>query len=84
MVALHLLAGAVAGSIFAIRTLLTLVALVLIECIGVTIAWGVPMGFWSVGSLIAIQMGYLGGIYLRSVLERAGVAEPVVRPRHRF
>jgi hypothetical protein len=83
VVAFHFLAGLVAGSVFAVRTLLTLVALVLIECVGVTIAWGVSIGSWTLGSLIAIQVGYLGGIYLRSVLEQAGIAEPSVRPRHR-
>jgi hypothetical protein len=82
-VAFHFLAGTVTGSIFAVRTLLTLVALVLIECIGVAIAWGISIGLWSLGSLIAVQVGYLGGIYLRSVLEHAGIAEPNVRPRHR-
>ena len=65
------------------RTLLTLVALVLMECIGVTIACGLSTGFWSLGSLFAVQVGYLGGICLRSVLEHVGVAEPNVRPRHR-
>jgi hypothetical protein len=49
----------------------------------VTIAWGTSMGLWSLGSLIAVQVGYLGGIYLRSVLEHVGIAEPNVRPRHR-
>ena len=83
VVALHFLAGSVTGSIFAVRTLLFLVALVLIECVGVTIAWGVSMGFWSLGSLIAVQMGYLGGIYFRSVLEHVGVAEPNVRTHRR-
>lgn len=83
VVAFHFLAGSVTGSIFAVRTLLTLVALVLIECVGVTIAWGVSMGFWSLGSLIAVQMGYLGGIYFRSVLEHVGIAEPNVRLRRR-
>ena len=83
VVAFHFLAGSVTGSIFAVRTLLTLVALVLIECAGVTIAWGVSMGFWSLGSLIAVQMGYLGGIYFRSVLEHVGIAEPNVRLRRR-
>ena len=83
MVALHCLAGAVTGSVFAVRTLLTLVALVLTECVGVTIACGTSMGLWSLGSLIAVQVGYLGGIYLRSVLEHVGIAEPNVRPRHR-
>jgi hypothetical protein len=83
VVAFHFLAGSVTGSIFTVRALLTLVALVLIECIGVTIAWGFSMGFWSLGSLIAVQMGYLGGIYFRSMLEHAGLAEPDVRPRRR-
>jgi hypothetical protein len=83
VVAFHFLAGSVTGSIFAVRTLLTLVALVLIECVGVTIAWGVSMGFWSLGSLIAVQMGYLGGIYFRRVLEHVGIAEPNVRLRRR-
>jgi hypothetical protein len=84
VVALHFLAGSVAGSIFAVRTLLTLVALILIECVGVTIAWGLSMGLWSLGGLIAIQVGYLGGIYLRSVLEHMGIAEPHVRSHHRL
>jgi hypothetical protein len=83
MVAFHFLAGSVTGSIFAVRTLLTVVALVLIECVGATIAWGICMGGWSLGSLIAVQMGYLGGIYFRSVLEHLGIAEPNIRPRRR-
>jgi hypothetical protein len=81
--AFHFLAGSVTGAIFAVRTLLTLVALVLVECIVVTIAWGVSMGFSSLGSLVAVQMGYLGGIYFRSVLEHMGIAEPDARPRRR-
>jgi hypothetical protein len=80
---LHFLAGMVAGSIFTVRTLLALVALVLIECVGVTIVWGVSVGFWSLGNLIAVQAGYLGGIYFRSVLEQLGIAQPNAGPRHR-
>ena len=83
VVSLHCLAGAVTGSVFAVRTLLTLVALVLTECVGVTIAWGTSMGLWSLGSLVAVQVGYLGGVCLRSALEHVGVAEPIARPRHR-
>ena len=83
VVAFHFLAGSVTGSIFDVRTLLTLVALVLIECAGATITWGLSTGLWSLGSLIAVQMGYLGGIYLRSVLEQVGIAKPNVRSRHR-
>ena len=84
VVAFHFLAGAVTGSIFAARALLTLAALVLMECIGVTIAWGLSTGFWSLGSLFAVQVGYLGGICLRSLMEHVGIAEPNVRARHRY
>ena len=84
VVALHCLAGTVAGSVFAVRTLLILVALVLTECVGVTIARGTSMGLWSLGSLVAVQLGYLGGIYLRSVLEHVGIGIPDVHPRRHF
>jgi hypothetical protein len=81
-VAFHFLAGLAAGSIFAVRTLLTLVAIVLIECVGVAIWRGFSTGFfWALGSLVAVQFGYLGGIYLRSVLEHVGIGVPEVHPR---
>ena len=54
-------------------------ALVLTEC-WVRIVWGVSRGFWSLGSLITVRMGYLGGTYLPDVLEHVGIAEPNVRP----
>ena len=48
VVAFHFLAGAVTGSIFAVRTFLTLVAFVLMECVGATIAWGLSgFGCWE-------------------------------------
>ena len=51
--------------------------------VGVTIAWGTSMGLWSLGSLVAVQVGYLGGVWLRSALEHVGIAEPIAPPRHR-
>jgi hypothetical protein len=83
VIALHFLAGSVAGSIFAVRTLLTLVALVLVECAGMTVALGLAVGGWLLASLVALQIGYLAGIYIRSVLERAGFAVSGAQPRHR-
>jgi hypothetical protein len=81
--AFYLLAGLVAGAIFAIRTLLTLAGLVLVECVGVTFTLGVSAGFWSLGGLVALQIGYLAGVYLRDVLELARVNEPGAgRSRH--
>lgn len=82
VVAYHFLAGLVAGPIFAVRTLLTLVAFVLIECVGVMVWRGVSGGlFWALGSLVAVQAGYLAGVYLRSVLKQVGIVAPDVHPR---
>jgi hypothetical protein len=81
--AFHFLAGSVTGSIFAVRTLLILIALVLVECVGAAIVWGVAVGFWSLGNLVAVQVGYLGGICCRSVLEHMGIAQPDARPSRR-
>jgi hypothetical protein len=41
----------------------------------------ISLSFWSLGSLVAVQIGYLGGIYLRSVLEHVGIGVPDVHPR---
>jgi hypothetical protein len=82
VIALHFIAGTVAGSVFNVRTLLTLVGIVLGECVSVTLLLGFTAGLCAVGGLVAVQLGYLGGIYLRSVLERVGIAQPNVRPHH--
>jgi hypothetical protein len=83
VVAFHFLAGVVAGSIFAVRTLLTVIGLVLIGCVGVTIWRGASAGaLWSVGSLVSIQAGYLSGIYVRSLLEHAGIVTHAQSRRH--
>ncbi|BAM88869.1 conserved hypothetical protein [Bradyrhizobium oligotrophicum S58] len=82
VIALHFGAGAVAGAIFNVRTLLVLVAVVFVECIAVSVASGLSAALVSVGGLVAVQLGYLAGIYLRSVLERVGIAHPSIRPEH--
>jgi hypothetical protein len=82
VIALHFVVGAVAGSMFTVRTLLALVAIVLLECVTATVALGFAAGLCSVGGLVAVQIGYLAGIYLRSVLEHVGIAQPSIRPHH--
>ena len=77
VIALHFVAGAVAGSMFTVRTLLALVGFVVVECVAATVALGSTAGLYSVGGLVAVQIGYLAGIFLRSVLERVGIAQPV-------
>ncbi len=80
--AFHLLAGVITGAVFAVRTLLTLIGLVLAECIGVAIALGASAGLWSLSGLVAIQIGYLAGVFLRDVVEVTRVTEPGPGRRH--
>jgi hypothetical protein len=82
VIALHFGAGAVAGAIFNVRTLIALVAIVAVECIAVAVTSGLSAAFLSAGGLVAVQVGYLVGVYLRSILERAGIAHPSIRPEH--
>lgn len=82
---LHLIAGMIAGSIFSVQTLLLLIALVMAECVSVAVILSLTSGLWALQLLIAVQLGYLAGIYLRSVVEARGaaIAKPGVQPRRR-
>jgi hypothetical protein len=76
------LAGFLTGSIFRVRALLGLVIIVLIECVATAAMSGFQAGLWSLTSLVAIQMGYLGGVFARSVLEKIGLlSEPETHVR---
>lgn len=82
VIALHFVAGTVAGSIFAVRTLLALAGIVLAECVAAAAMIGYSAVLCSAGSLVAIQVGYLAGIFLRAVLEHNGIAQSSTRPHH--
>lgn len=70
----HLLIGLIAGSIFRIQTLVVLVLAVLVEGVACMILRGAYAGLVSLlVSQCALQFSYLGGVYLRTILERAGV-----------
>jgi hypothetical protein len=79
---LHFVAGLLVGSLFGVQTLLVLALAVLVEA-GVSVAlFGVSSGLiWLFVSQVALQFGYLGGMYLRSILERAGIV--IVAPQSR-
>jgi hypothetical protein len=71
---LHLIAGLVVGSLFGVQTLVVLVFAVFIEAGTAVALRGLSTGLvWFLISQIALQLGYLGGMYLRSILERAGI-----------
>jgi hypothetical protein len=80
-VAVHFFVGLVTGSVFAVRTLLGLVAVVLLECLVAAIVYGAAYGFWWLSALLAVQLGYLAGLYVRSVLEHAGLTASNARTR---
>jgi hypothetical protein len=76
-----LLAGAVTGSLFKIRTLLILLGFVCAESILLVFVQGSIAGLETIANLIALQIGYFTGVYTRSVLEHAGYSFPSVRTR---
>ena len=78
-VAIHFLIGILTGSVFRVRVLLGLVAVVLFECLAAALALGAAAALWPLTGLVAVQIGYLGGLLIRSVLEKAGLAEPGAR-----
>jgi hypothetical protein len=73
VIAIHLLIGLVAGTVFGVQTLLVLALLVLVEGVGDVVLNGFSVGiFWWVGAEVSLQLGYLGGIFVRSMIERIG------------
>ncbi len=70
----HLIAGLIAGSIFRVQILVILALAVLVEGGASFLLLGPVAGLvWLLVSEVALQFGYLGGMYLRSLLERVGV-----------
>ena len=68
----HFFAGAVTGSVFKVRSLLILLSLVFVESVMLSIVHGSIVGVWALANLVGVQIGYLAGIYARSILEQAG------------
>jgi hypothetical protein len=66
----HLIAGLIAGSIFRVQTLVLMVLAVLAESAVSSFLLGAFAGLlWLLVSQVALQIGYLGGMYIRSLLE---------------
>jgi hypothetical protein len=80
----HLLAGGVTGSIFKARTLLLVLSFVLVEFAILTLVAGSNVVLWAVASLIAVQVGFAAGMYIRGLLEHAGYSLTRVGKRRMF
>ena len=79
---LHFVAGILVGSLFGVQTLAVLALAVCVEAGAAVALGGASTGLiWLVVSQVALQFGYLGGMYVRSILERLGIV--VIAPQSR-
>ena len=78
---LHSLAGIVTGSLFKSRTLLFVLALFLAETVIVSAAGMHVAAAWILTNLVAIQLGYVVGVFVRWAAEQAGYSIPPARIR---
>jgi hypothetical protein len=81
---LHFIAGLMSGSLFGAKTLVVLALAMLVEGVVSLFLNGPSMGLvWLLTGQAALQAGYLGGVFLRSALDRAGIIlapQPSRRP----
>jgi hypothetical protein len=83
IVAIHLLVGLLAGTVFGVQTLLVLALVVMVEAAGAVVVNGLSVDiFWWVGAEVSLQLGYLAGIFLRSMIERMGGITKLASNRH--
>jgi hypothetical protein len=78
-IAIHLLAGAVAGSVFRLGTLSLMLGFVLVETALLGLVQGSAALPWAAAALAAVQVGFVAGILARSALEYAGYAQSNMR-----
>ena len=76
-------AAAVIGSLFKVRVLLILIALIIIEFTAVVMAGGIGWQ-WMILNLLDVQAGYVAGVCLRGGLEYLGYSIPPARPRRLY
>ena len=79
----HSLAGAVTGSVFKIRALLLLLAVILTEAAALSALDARVAAWWALVNVISVQFAYLAGIFFRRTLEQTGYSLPPVIPRSR-
>jgi hypothetical protein len=79
----HSLAGVVTGSVFKIRALLLLLAVILTEVAALSPLDVRVAAWWALVNVISVQFAYLAGIFFRRTLEQTGYSLPPVIPRSR-
>ena len=69
----HSLAGVVTGSVFKIRALLLLLAVILTEVAALSPLDVRVAAWWALVNVISVQFSYLAGIFARRTLERLDI-----------
>jgi hypothetical protein len=71
----HLVAGLLAGAFFRVQTLIVLALLVLIEVVlGMGTSGVAFLAVWWFAAETMLQLGYLVGVFARSIFERSDPA----------
>lgn len=68
---LHLVAGLVTGSTFKIKTLLLIMCCVAVELVGAACFHNGHFAMGVLANIMAIQVGYAGGLLTRVAIERS-------------
>jgi len=81
---IHLLAGAVTGSVFKVQMLLLWVFVIAAEAAILSAANLSTAAVWASVNLSSIEAGYLLGLFSRKIMEEAGYVGPSIKmPRPR-
>jgi hypothetical protein len=80
-VLLHLIAGIIAGTVFTVWVLIFSLAFAVFEILALGLTYGPRVAFSAALGGVALQIGYLAGIYARSIFERAGISWRAFRMR---
>jgi hypothetical protein len=72
---LHLVAGMAAGAFFRVQTLIALALLVPVEVVlGLGTSSVAVLALWGFAAETMLQLGYLAGVFARSIVERSDLA----------
>ena len=81
---IHLLAGAVTGSVFKVQMLLLWLVVIAAEAAILSATSLSTAALWASVNLSSIEAGYVLGLFSRKIMQQAGYAGPSIRmPRPR-
>lgn len=76
---IHLLAGAVTGSVFKVQMLLLWLVVIAAEAAILSATSLSTAALWASVNLSSIEAGYVLGLFSRKIIEQAGYAGPSIR-----